>query len=123
MKDDDPFDLENFRLEPEFAATLAAAAGKREKARSKRSREQFVMVPWFWVERLKRARHTATYRVAHYVLYQHWKTGKPVPASNKALGMPRRTKWRAVRELERLGLVYVQSHPGRSPVIGVRTKT
>ena len=78
------------------------------------------MVPWVWVESLKAARHVASYRLALFVLYQHWKTNKPVLASNvalKALGVPRRSKYRAIRELERLGLIHVEWRRRRSPVI------
>ena len=120
--EDDPFNLDNLRLTPEAAAAMGrAAAAKPARAQPKRQRQQFVMVPWWWVERLKAARHVATYRVALYVLYRHWKTGKPVPVSNKALGLSPRSKWRAIRELERMGLVCVQTHPARAPVVTVRT--
>jgi hypothetical protein len=118
VKDDgDPFDLANLRLAPAAAAAMSRTAAKQARAAPKRQRQQFVMVPWRWVERLKAARHLATFRVAHYVLYRHWKTGKPVPVSNKALGLSPRSKWRAVRELERMGLVSVETHPARAPVV------
>jgi CRP-like cAMP-binding protein len=124
---DDPFDLDNLRLTPEAAAAMGrAAAAKEARAQPKRQRQQFVMVPWWWVERLKAARLAATYRVALYLLFQHWKTGKPVPASNaalKALGVPRRSKYRAIRELERLDLIRVERRRRRSPVVTVCTKT
>jgi hypothetical protein len=120
--DDDPFDLDNLRLTPEATAAMGrAAAAKQAREPSKRQRQQFVMVPWWWVERLKDARHVANFRVALYVLYRHWKTGKPVPVSNKALGLPPRSKWRAVRELEGLGLVCVQTRSARAPVVTIRT--
>jgi hypothetical protein len=122
----DPFDLANLRLTPEGIAVMGrAAAAKQARAQPKRQR-QFVMVPWSWVERLKEARHMAAYRLALFVLYQHWKTGKPVRASNvalKAMGVSRRSKYRAIRELERLGLVRVEARPRRSPVITVATKS
>ena len=125
--EDDPFDLANLRLTPEAVAAMSrAATAKQARAQPKRQRQQFVMVPWVWVESLKEARHVATYRLALFVLYQHWKTNKPVLASNvalKALGVPRRSKYRAIRELERLGLIRVEWRRRRSPVITVPTKT
>jgi hypothetical protein len=117
--DGDPFDLANLRLTPEAAAAMGRAAAKQARAQPKRQRQQFVIVPWRWVERLKAARHVATFRVALYVLYQDWKTGKPVPVSNKALDLSPRSKWRAVRELERMRLVSVQTHPARAPVVTI----
>jgi hypothetical protein len=117
----DPFDLENLRLTPEFAATMGrAAAVKHEKARPKRSREQFVMVPLAWVERLKGAEGSAIFFVAIHILLQHWKTnGKPVPVSTrtlKSLGVSRWAKWRALRELEMRGLIRIKTRHKRSPL-------
>jgi hypothetical protein len=124
---DDPLDLNNLRLTPEAAAAMGqTAAAKQARGQQKRQRQPFVMVPWAWVERLKGARHVATYRLALFLLYQRWKTNKPIPASNvamKALGVPRRSKYRAIRDLERLGLIRVESRRRRSPVVTVLIKT
>jgi hypothetical protein len=125
---DDPFDLDNLRLTPEAAAAMGrAAAAKPARAQPKRQRQQFVMVPWWWVERLKGARYTATFLVAHHVLLQHWKTGgRPVPVSNmalKPLGVSRWAKWRALQELKRLGLVNIQTRHRRVPLITLRAKS
>jgi hypothetical protein len=125
--EDDPFDLANLRLTPEATAAMSrAAAAEQARAQPKRQRQPFVMVPWAWVERLKGARHVATYRLALFLLYQRWKTNKPIPVSNvamKALGVPRRSKYRAIRDLERLGLIRVEWRRRRSPVVTVLIKT
>jgi len=128
VRDDPPIDLDDLRLTPEAAAAMGrAAAAKQARAPSKRQRQQFVMVPWWWVERLKGARYTATFLVAHHVLYRHWKTsGQPVPVSNvalKPLSVSRWAKWRALQELERLGLVTMRTRRRRVPMITVRTKS
>jgi hypothetical protein len=124
---DDPFaDLDRLRLSPETVAAMDAAAKQESAPSRKRHARQFVMVPWLWVERLQEARYMATYRVALYVLFQYWKTQQPVPVSNvalKARGVPRRSKYRAIRELERLGLVRVEQRARRSPVITVCAKS
>ena len=77
------------------------------------------MVPIAWIERLKGARYVATYRLAFHILYQHWRSdGRPVLVSNatsKALGVPKATKWRALRELEGLGLITVERRRRKSP--------
>jgi hypothetical protein len=84
-------------------------------------RQQFVMVPWTWIEKLATARYVATYRVALHVLYRHWKgQGEPFTLSNGAMlmeGVARGTKWRALRELERLGLIAIERRPRKSPRI------
>src|SRR5262245_1463276 len=84
-------------------------------------RRQFIKVPWTWVERLAAARHIATYRVALHVLYRNWKGGsRPFTLANGALaaeGVARGTKWRALRELEALGLISIERRPKRSPII------
>jgi hypothetical protein len=125
--DNDTFDLANLRLTAEASAAMdRATAAKQTQSQPKRQRQQFVMVPWWWVERLTHARHMAAYRLALFVLYQHWKTKKPVVASNRALkpmDVPRRSKYRAIRELERLGLIRAEARPRRSPLITVATKS
>jgi hypothetical protein len=122
MTDDDPYaDLKRHRLTPEMLAKLAVVPRKVQ-----RKREQFIMVPGIWAEKLARARYIATYRVAHHVLYEHWRNGgKPFTLSNGAVameGVSRRGKWRALLELERFGLISVARYARRSPKITVHLK-
>jgi len=88
-----------------------------------RKRRHFIKVPLLWVERLAEARHIATYRVALHLLYQNWKMGgQPVPLPNGPLiaaGIARGTKWRALSELERLGLVIVERRKRKAPRVTV----
>jgi hypothetical protein len=123
MTDDDPHaDLKRHALTPEQLLTLGRPVGVSRKIRKRR--EQFVMVPWSWVERLAKARFTATYRVALHILYRHWKGGgESFTLSNGAVameGVGRRAKWRALGELERLGLITVERRPRRTPLIAVQ---
>jgi hypothetical protein len=116
---DDPYaDLKQHRLTPE---TLAKLAGVPRKIRKRR--EHFVQFPWPWVERLAKARYIATYRVALHVLYRHWKAGgEPFTLSNSMVateGVARGTKWRALRELEQLGLIAIERRKRKSPRITV----
>jgi hypothetical protein len=71
MNDDPYADPKQHRATPEM---LAGSVPKKLQ----RQRRHFVKVPWKWVERLAKARHIATYRVAHHVLYRHWKGGGEV---------------------------------------------
>ena len=61
------------------------------------------------------------YRLALYLAYLNWRgKGAPVTLSNSAVrgvGLERRAKWRALRELERRGLLSVERHPRRSPIV------
>jgi hypothetical protein len=88
-----------------------------------RKRKHFIKVPWTWHERLAEARYIVTYRLAHHVLYRHWKGGRqPFTLSNGMVameGIARGTKWRALRELEQLGLITIERRKRRSPRITV----
>jgi hypothetical protein len=86
----------------------------------KRKKQQFVMVPLAWLDRLDGATGQ-TYRVALLLLYEGWKAntdtvklGNRMPGFN---GVSRYSKWRALAELERRGLVRVERRPKRSPVV------
>jgi hypothetical protein len=121
VTEDDPYaDLKRHRWTSEMEATFGRAVVP-EKIRKRR--EHFVKVPWTWIERLVGARYIATYRVAHHVLYRHWKgRGEPFTLANGMLemeGVERRAKWRALLELERLGLITIERRPRKSPRITV----
>jgi hypothetical protein len=113
-------DLKQHRLTPETLAKLAAVPQKIQQRR-----QQFIMVPWVWVDRLARTSSANTYRVALHLLYHHWKSNRqPFPLPNGLLamkGVTRFAKWRALDELERLGLISVEKRPRRSPRITVHT--
>jgi len=87
----------------------------------RKRRRHFVQVPGTWIERLARAHFIATYRVALHVLYRHWKGGgAPFALSNGAMlmeGVARGTKWRALYELEQLGLIAIERRKRKSPRI------
>jgi hypothetical protein len=77
---DDPFDLNRLALTPERAGSVGRAAT------AKRHRQQFVKFPRSWVGQLQDARHIGSYRIALYLLFQHWKSdGRPIRLSNIAL--------------------------------------
>jgi hypothetical protein len=116
---DDGTYIEKFILtDDRVTGQLASVPRKIQKRR-----QHFVMVPGIWIERLAKARHIASYRVALHLLYQHWKnTGKPILLPNGMLareGVTRRQKWEALRELERLGLIAVERRPRRAPLVTV----
>jgi hypothetical protein len=119
--DEDPYtDLKQYALRP------GEIIGRRiEPEKVRKRREQFVRVPWTWIEQLAKARYIATYRLALHLLYRHWKSGgQPFTLSNGAVaeeGVTRRTKWRALCELEQLGLVTIERRKRKSPRITVKS--
>ena len=93
----------------------------------RKGKQQFVMVPLHWTEKLAKAKHLATYRVALHLLFQTWKKrGKTIPLSNMGLrdkGVSPREKSRALKELERFGLIKVARNRGKSPLIEVLSES
>ena len=86
----------------------------------RKRREQFVMFPMTWFDRLKGATGQ-THRVALYLLHLSWKEkGAPIKLANGMLerdGVSRFGKWRALADLEQRGLIAVERRPRRSPVV------
>jgi len=119
---DDPFDIDELRLTPETAAAMAqAAAAKQAQPKRQRGREPFTKFPHSWERCLQQARRISTYRVAHHLLFLHWKAnGRPILLSNIALagkGVSGRSKWRALAELESMGLIRIERRNRKSPTI------
>jgi hypothetical protein len=85
-----------------------------------RRRRHFISVPMVWFERLAGA-SGQTYRVALCLLYLGWRArGEPIQLANGLLqvdDVSRHSKWRALDELERRGLVVIERRPRRSPII------
>jgi hypothetical protein len=112
----DPFDLNNLKLNQEAWPERRAVTPRKIARR----REHFVMVPWTWVEELSGATGQ-TWHLTMHLLYLHWKgKGAPIKLANGMLkidGISRASKWRALAELERRGLITVERRPSRSPII------
>jgi hypothetical protein len=104
----------------EELAELKRAAWKK-KIKSQRKSRSFILVPRAWVERLRKTHSVATYRVAHHLLYRHFREkGRSFPLGNGALleeRVDRFAKWRALEELEELGLISINRRPRKSPQI------
>jgi hypothetical protein len=117
MEDQDFPNLEDLRLDP--ALEVRAVVPRKIQKR----RRHFIRVPWTWMERLNGA-SGQTYRLALCLLYMDWKDrGQPIKLANGMLridGIPQPTKWRALRNLERRGLITIECRPSRSPIIRLR---
>ena len=117
-----PFDPERLRLPDELIAEHKVSVSKKEKKR----RKGFTIIPGWWQERLTKAQNLSTYRVALHILRRHWeKGGGPFTLSNMALALEnvsRWQKWRALDELERLGLVTVERCRRKAPLIAANVE-
>ena len=117
MADDksNPLDLNNLRYQ--HGDVQWAVVPKKIRQR----RQQFVQVPWTWLERLAQSQSANTYRVAHTLLFLHWKTkGDPIKLANGMLamdGVSRSSKGRALAELERFGLITINRRQRKSPIV------
>ena len=114
MQEGDLFNIENLKVD---AADVKAARPPNQRMRPK----AFVRVPGVRAHRLCGAKHLSTYKVAIHLLHLHWKSrGKPIRLANAALrsmSVGRDAKWRALLELETLGLVEVSRRDRKSPEV------
>ena len=97
---------------------------RRTPRKIEKRRESYVQFPATWAERLHGA-SGLTWELAWHLLHLNWKKrgksyGKPLKLANGMLGydgIGRISKWRALRELERRGLISIESRPRRSPIV------
>ena len=112
MDDQDDISIEKLRVDPRQRSNL----GQPGKLGWQR---RFTRLPREWELRLLMAKRISTYRLAIELLYLYWKgNGKPIIVSSKVAGAVKicaRSKWQALAELERLGLIEVGRRPRRSP--------
>jgi hypothetical protein len=110
-------DLTKLRFDP----VLLSAPPVPTKVRKRR--EQFVKLPMWWAEELAKEPFAtgSTFYVAIYLWHLDWKHhGKPFRLPNGMLqydGISRQSKWRALADLERRGLITVERRPRKSPII------
>jgi hypothetical protein len=122
MSSHDRFDIATLRINPNGPAVVPAVrVGTPSRIRKRRGR--FVMVPWHWVEKLKR-QPWYVHHVAFFLLYLNWQRGDrgPIKLASGMLvrdGVNRNSKRRALKELENLGLITVERRPKKSPFVTV----
>jgi hypothetical protein len=109
--DEDPHaDVKQHRLTPETLAFINAAKRPAfEPHKIQQKRQKFVQVPFGWLERLEGA-SGKTYQLALRLLWLDWRyNGGEIRLTNKSLGrLDRHTKYRALGDLERRGLVSIE---------------
>ena len=113
------FNIDDFILSPEQEAQIQERRVSEPRKLQKR-RRRFIPVPMAWRERLDGAAGK-TYAVALDLLYLGWKgKGAPIKLANGMFridGVSRQSKWRALNDLERRGLITVERRPNRSPIV------
>ncbi len=93
-----------------------------EKVPQRQVRRQstgFVRLPLQWKGRLTKARHAATLKLAHELLFESWRSGcATLTVSNMMMeraGLTRYAKSRALAELVSLGLLTTDCRGKRAP--------
>jgi hypothetical protein len=108
-------DLGALRIDPSDPTLVPKPSASRPK------KKYFVRVPGSWVHRLQPVKRVVTYQLALFLLYEHWRSGGcPIRLTGTVaakLGISRDGKKRALTELERLGLVMVERHPRKAPLV------
>jgi hypothetical protein len=117
MRQDD-FNIDELQIE-----AAPPGADRLASKRRPRRQDQFVMVPLEWMHRLCGARYTATWTLALHLLFRAFKerhqTIKLANSLLAAKGVTRRQKWRALGELEAMGLIEVEHRQRKSPNIAL----
>jgi hypothetical protein len=114
--DRDDFNIDDFRLEA--APPIAEQPGSERRPRRQ---DLFVMVPLEWMHRLAGAHTAATCTVALHLLFRAFQERQQtIKLANRllaSLGVSRWQKWRALAELEAMGLISVEHRERKSPII------
>jgi hypothetical protein len=97
------------------------AKAKAARAGQSRRRDRFVMVPLKWAEQATRATNSQGAFVWIWLLHLAWKakshTVTLANAQLEASGISRKVKMRALRDLERAGLIRVERRSRKSPLV------
>jgi hypothetical protein len=119
MGGQDDFSLEKLRADPALIEQVLAEQQQARKSKQKEWQRHCTVIPRMWELRLLQAKRIGTYRLAHELLYLNW-YGKSAPVIvsgkvAKAVKISARSKWEALAELERLGLIEVDRKPRKAP--------
>jgi hypothetical protein len=121
---EDPFDPAKLRIPSEEARGDWRAHKEAHKVPRAHKAETlgFIKVPLTWHVHLVHA-PGSTLWLAQHLLYLNWKAhNRPLKLANAGLigmGMTRFSKWRALRDLERRGLIKVEGDRRKTPTITV----
>ena len=116
MRDDDEDDELEFLACQRATGTLPPI---KNKARARKTTDQFAMVPIWWVEQAAKATNTPRTLMLVWLLYLAWKAGSNTfPLTNVQLrGVHRNTKYKMLQELEAARLIQVRREGKKAPVV------
>lgn len=114
----DPFEIIAAGMDLSDTALAPKPGAPKPKHKGKWKR-QFTRFPYAWQVRLQDCKAGSTYRLALYLLYEHWRNGgRRIRLSNGVLaGVDRTTKWDGLRVLERAGLVQIERRQRKAPLV------
>ena len=112
-------------LEAKLAAHRAKGGGRKQFRKPRDSNNYFVRFPMIWAEELAKIRAGAnTYRVALGLVFECWdKEYAPVKFTNVLLakmGVDRKGKAAALKQLEAAKLISVEGRDKKSPLVTLR---
>jgi DNA-binding transcriptional ArsR family regulator len=122
----DPFDLDDLRIDPTDPKLKPRSDVSGPRAPKRKWERRFIHFPWSWLDRLKSTRLRATWALALLLIYEHWRTGgRTIKLTNTMaaeVGVSPDTKGPALDELEQAGLVEVERHDRKSPLVTLLVK-
>jgi hypothetical protein len=122
--DPDQFDIDALQIDPSDPAYVPR--GDASKTRKKKWERQYILFPWSWLDRLEAAGRGATWRLALFLVYEHWRNGgRTIKLTNimaAEVGVSPGAKGRALDDLEQAGLIEVERRPDRSPLVTLLVK-
>jgi hypothetical protein len=123
MREDDRYDLDKLRADDTAMEGMVTRSAKNRRATVISRPGAFVRHPLELVYRMGAAKNIGTVKMLPLLLHLNWKaSGKPFKLTNRALaqiGVSRRQKLSALRELEMLRFVRVEYRGRKSPEVTV----
>jgi hypothetical protein len=117
MSNDDDLNVEGLALPPDVVLTTVTPR------RLIKRQDRFVRLPLAVVDVMAKDCRDKAWPLLCYLMYESWRTGHyPVKLANEFLariGIDRDAKLRALRKLERLGLISIERRGRKSPVIRI----
>jgi hypothetical protein len=118
--DPDPFNLEGLVLPEE----LKGLEKRRIFGKEKRRLGHFTRFPNMWAWRLRKSRSATAWKLARFLLWEHWRRGLGEGeaftvgrAACRAAGIAKNERGPALRELESVGLVRIKYRYGTNPEV------
>ena len=122
MTDDERLAPDDLKLPPEMMRGRPIGTPERIKKRQR----QFVKLPLGLVDKVARHSRDNTFAVLCHLLHLDWKQGGgPIKVPNgflDKLGIGRGAKSRALRKLERLGIISVERRDRKSPIVTITNR-